>query len=185
MTGSRAGKVIAESLARMTDPADATRRNTGHQRKGSYIAGDDGTRSDEAVHAEVGAAKDSGIRSDRDATLDYGLEKFIVVIDLGARDLNVGEHAARTAKHAVLQFDPFVDADIILDLATVADADIRPDHDILADGAIATNDAALDNMREMPYASILTNLTAFVDDSGRVRTIRRRLPPREWPACIR
>src|ERR1700730_3748465 len=120
LTGSRAGEVIAESLARMTDPADAARRNTGHQRKRSYIAGDDGARSDEAVHAEAGAAQDSGIRPDRDATLDHGLKKFIVVIDLGARDLNVGEHAAGTAKYAVLQFDPFVDATLFLILQAVA-----------------------------------------------------------------
>src|SRR5262249_48877873 len=159
-------KVIAESLAGMTDPADAARRNTGHQRKGSYIAGDDGARSDEAVHAEAAPTQDSGIRPDRAAALDHGLKKFILAINLGARVPNVGERAAWTAKHAVLQFDPFVDADIILDLAAVADVDIGPDHDILADDAIATNDAACNNMREMPYPSIPTNLTAFVDDGS-------------------
>src|SRR5262249_1725272 len=124
-------------------------------------------------------------RPNGDAALDYGLKKFILAIDLGARGLDVGEHAARTAKHAVLQLDPLVDAYIVLDLATFADADIRPDHDILANDAIATNDAAFDDMREMPYASILANLTALVDDSGLVRVIGWGIVRRYWSAYIR
>ena len=77
------------------------------------------------------------VGADRRAAPDEGRAELVLALDLGARIVDVGEHAGRPAEHTLLERDALVEADVVLDLAAVADNDVGADHDVLPDGHVA------------------------------------------------
>src|SRR5262249_30193134 len=177
--GPRACQLAPRPLAAGAPPADAARRTARHQGEGDDIAGARRTGGDEAVHAQTRAADDRGVSADGHPALDDGRKEFVFSADLGAGGLDVSEHATRAAKDIVRQLHSLVDADIVLNLAAVADAHVGSDHDILSDRAIAADDAAPDDVGKMPDAGVLADLATVIDDSRFVRQIGQGLTMRK------
>ena len=76
---------------------------------------------------------------------------------------HVGKHATRTAEHIVLQFDAFVNRNIVLDADPIADPHVIADVDILAQRAVLANHRARLDMAEVPYLGALANRHILVD----------------------
>src|SRR4051794_9705163 len=95
-------------------------------------------------------AHDCRIGTNCGAAPDQGRTEFIFAFDLGARIVDIGEDAGRSAKDAVLQRDPAVDRYVVLDLAAVADTNIGTDHHVLPKRAIAADAGARQNMDKVP-----------------------------------
>src|SRR5262245_13398561 len=131
-------------------PADAPRWHTRHQRKGGHILSDHGACGNETMFAQYMAADDGRVGADRGTALDQSLAELTLSLDLGARINDIGEHAGGTAEDPVLERHPFVNRNIILDLAVFADRHIGTDGDVLPDHTIRTDLHAAENMAEMP-----------------------------------
>ena len=95
-------------------------------------------------------ADDCRIRADCRAPLDQRRLEFGLALDLSARIDDVGENAGRTAEHAVLDCHTWIDADVVLKLAIVADRHVWPDHDVLANDAVLADLAPRKDMAEVP-----------------------------------
>src|SRR5215212_3381925 len=134
----------------MADPANAPGRYAGHQGEGRNLLRHNGAGGDEAVFAEPGAADDGGVGSDCGAAPHQGRPELVLALDLGARVHDVGKDTGRPAKDAILQGDARVNADIVLNLAAVADRHVGPDADALADHAVLADTGVLQHMAEMP-----------------------------------
>ena len=83
--------------------------------------------------------------------------------DLRPRIDHVGEDAARTAKNIVVEHHAFIQADVVLDLAAVADAHLWPDHDVLSDRAVSTDRDVAEHVAEMPDRRTLPDGNLIVD----------------------
>jgi hypothetical protein len=128
---TRTDQVIPETLACPAHPSDPPRRISHHQREIRDIPDDNGARADETEHAKRMATYHRRIGSDRSPLADRRGPEFILAQDVGARIVDVGEHATRTAKHVVGELDAGIDRDIVLDFASFADPNVGTDHDIL------------------------------------------------------
>src|SRR6185437_5249608 len=88
--------------------------------------------------------------------------------DLGARVHHVCENAGGAAEDAFLESHALIDRDVVLDLALIADVDIRTGHDVLSKRAAAANARARQDMAEMPDLRPLADVAAVIDNSARV-----------------
>src|SRR5688572_4619962 len=109
------------------------------------------------------ATDDRGIGSDRRAAPDSRLFEFILARNVCTRIDDVGKDAARTTKNIVVEHHAFIQADVVLDLATVADAHLWPDHDVLSDRAVATDRDVGEHVAEMPDRRALPDGDRIVD----------------------
>jgi hypothetical protein len=176
---ARADQVIPETFARSAHPSNPPRRISDHQREIRDIPGDNGAGADEAKHAERMAAHHRCIRSDRCPLADRRGPELILARDVGARIVDVGENAARSAKHVVSQLDAVIDRHIVLDLASVADPNVGTNHDVLSDRAILADHGAGKDMAKMPDLGALTDHRAVIDKAGNVN--QRAGKPRVFP----
>src|SRR6202008_163026 len=103
--------------------------------------------------------------ADGRAALDQSRAELVFALDLGAWVVDVGEHRGGPAEHSVFQGHAFVDRDIVLDLAAVADRYVRAGHDILAERAISPDAGARQDVCEMPDACPLADFAGLVDIS--------------------
>ena len=100
------------------------------------VAGDDGAGADEGVAADGGAADDGAVGAKRCTVFHKGGTDLVHLADFRPGVVDVGKDHGRTAEDAVFQGDPFVDGDVVLNFAAVADGDIRPDDHVLPDVAV-------------------------------------------------
>ena len=77
-------------------------------------------------------ADDGAVGPQGGAFLDEAWADLVHLRNFGPGVVNVREYHRRSAEDAVFQGNAFIDADIVLDLAFVADGDIRADNAILA-----------------------------------------------------
>ena len=82
--------------------------------------------------------------------------------------VDVGEDHGGTAEDAVFQGYAFIDTDVVLDLATVADGDIGTDDDILADVAVFADFGAGKDAGEVPDFTPPANCYVVVNYCSRV-----------------
>ena len=111
-------------------------------------------------------ADDRRIGADRRAAFHQCRPELILALDFGARVVDIGEDAGRTAKDAILERHAFVERHVVLDLAAIADRDVRACHDILPERAIAADARVRQDMHEMPDARSRTDLARLVDKGG-------------------
>ena len=156
-------EILAEPLAAPAHPSDPARRISDHQRKRRHILRHHRAGADEAIVAERVPADDGGIGADAGAAPDRRRAEFILARHIGARIVDVGEHAARAAKHVVGEFDAVIERDIVLDLAAVADLHARADHHVLADRAVLADHGAGKDMAKMPDLGAAPDHRALVD----------------------
>ena len=93
---------------------------------------DHGTGADEGIFPDGMPADDGAVGPQGGAFLDEAWADLVHLRNFGPGVVNVREYHRRSAEDAVFQGNAFIDADIVLDLAFVADGDIRADNAILA-----------------------------------------------------
>ena len=147
----------------MADPADASSRHASHQGEGRNVLRHHGASGDEAIFAERSAAYDGGVGSDCGAALHQGRPELVLALDLSARVHDVGKDTGGPAEDTILQGDAGVYANVVLDLAAIADRHVRADAYVLADDAVLSDAGVLEHVAEMPDPRALADLDAIVD----------------------
>lgn len=99
-------------------------------------------------------AHDGRVGADRGTALNARRAKLAFAINGGARIDHVGEDDRRSAKHVVLKGHALVNADVVLDFATVAADDARSYHDILSEHAIRVDASSRENVAEVPDTGV-------------------------------
>lgn len=166
----RTDEIGSELAARPAHPADTPRRHARHESVSRNVLSDDRARSNETIFPKRMPAHDRRVRADRRAAADICPTKFAFALDLGAGVIDVCEDTARPAEHAVGQVHAAIDADIVLNLAAVADAYVRPHYHVLAKHAVFADHRVRPHVTEMPNlgagadAARLVNISAFVDE---------------------
>ncbi len=127
-----------------------------------------GSRAEQRVAAEIGAANHRGIGADRRASAHASGQEPIPSGQLGAWIFHVREHARRTAEHVVVEFYAVVHRDVVLDFDVAADFGATCDENVLADGAVVTNARAAHDVREVPDARALPDLSTGIHACTRV-----------------
>src|SRR5205085_11989325 len=94
-----------------------------------------------------------------------------LALDLRPGVVDVGKDAGWPAEHAILEGNPFIDADVVLDLAAIADGHARADHHVLADDAVAPDLRPLQHMAEVPDLRAGAYPNTVVDIGGLVYEI--------------
>lgn len=147
-------------------PADLAGGHADHQGVGLDVLVDDGARADEGVFADGDAADDGAVGAQGGALLDQGVAVFVLALDQRTGVVDVGEHHAGAAEHALFQGDVVVDGDVVLDLAAVADDDLVADEDVLPQRHPGADAGAAADVDEMPDAGSFADLRAGIDDGG-------------------
>jgi len=164
-----ANKICSQSPSSLANPADESCRHARHEGEAWDVAGYNCPGGNEAELPEGMSADDGGVGTDRGSALDERPGKLGLTLDGCARIVDIRENTAWPAEDLILQLDPIVEADVILNFATVADPYRGADHHVLANGAIFANLALPENVHEMPDARAfadftrLVNVGAFVD----------------------
>lgn len=153
-------------FAMFAHPADLPGGDADHQGVGSDVLVDDGARADEGVFTDGDAADDSTVGAQCGALLDQRVAVFVLALDQRAWVVDVGEHHAGAAEHALFQGDVVIDGNIVLDLAAVADHDFVADEDVLPQRHPGADAGAAADVDEMPDAGSFANLCAGIDDGG-------------------
>ncbi len=112
------------------------------------------------------SANDSRVGSDSRSLLDQRLPEFFLALDESSRVKDIGEYATRSTEDPVFQGNSFVDRDIVLYLASIAQAYVRADHDILADDTVSADTRTLQDMGEMPDTRTCTDYRSPVNNSA-------------------
>ena len=115
-------------------------------------------------------AHDRGVGSDRCAIFNDGFEELALALDIRARRVDVGKYGRWAHEDCVTQLDTLVEAYIVLNLATIADIDVRPDHYVLADGAVPADNRAAQDVAEMPYLGASVDAATVVDNCSFMNT---------------
>ena len=126
---------------------------------------DDCAGADEGVTADGVAADDGAVGAQSCASFDKGGANLIHFADFRAWVVDVGEDHGGAAKNTVFQCDTFIDADVILYFAFIADDGVGANDDVLADVAVFTDFGTGKNMRKMPNFRFFANFYTFVYDS--------------------
>ena len=127
-----------------------------------------GAGADEGISADGVAADDGAVGPQGGAFLDEGGADLVHLGDFRPWIVDVGEDHGRAAEDAIFQGDAFIDADIVLNLALVADGDVGTDDDILADVAVLADLGAGEDMGEVPDLCAFADFHIVVDDGGGV-----------------
>lgn len=139
----RAFQVLTEAFSASADPTDLPGGVAHHEGVVRDIPGNHGSRADESVAADGDAAHDGAVGAEGGAVADQGGAHLVHFADFGPWVVDVRENHGGSAKDALFQGDPFIDRNVVLDLATAANAHIRADDYILPDiAALAKTGAA-------------------------------------------
>jgi hypothetical protein len=92
--------------------------------------------SDKGIAANACATDDGAVSAKSGAFLDQSRLNLIHLADFSARIINVSKNHRRTAEDAVLQSHTFINRNIILYLAALADGYIWAYYHVLTDVAI-------------------------------------------------
>ena len=159
--------IVFEAIAARAHPAGDPCRVTHHESEIRNVSGDDGAGADKSISADRHSAYDGAIGSQSRAMPDKRRTQLVHPADFASRIVDIGKHNRWAAKYVVLERDSFVYRDIILNFHSVADGDIRPDHDVLTDPAIPADPGIAQNMRDMPdgRASPISTSSSMKADS--------------------
>jgi len=122
-----------------------------------YVFGHDRTRTDEGVTANGMATNDGAIGAEGCALFDKGGADLVHFAYFSPRVVYVGEYHRRAAEDAVFQGYAFIDADIVLNFAFVADDCVGADDDVLSDVAVLADFGTGEDVGEMPNSRSLTD----------------------------
>ena len=153
--------------------------------RGGNVPDDDGPGPDEGEAADSQAAHDRGVGAESGSLPDCSRPEFLLALDEGARIEYIGERHGGTAEHAVFQQHPFVDRNVVLDLAAAADPHLAVDVDVLAENAVFADSRSGHDVAEMPDPGSASDLARLVDHRGGVGVesrVGRHGRSREWPA---
>jgi hypothetical protein len=131
-----------------------------------YVLGDHRPGADEGVAADGMAADDGAVGPQGGAFLDEGGADLVHLPDFRPGVVDIGEYHRGAAEDAVFQGDAFIDADVVLDLALVADSGVGADDDVLADVAGFADPGAGEDVGEVPDFGAFTDGDVVVDDGG-------------------
>jgi hypothetical protein len=123
----------------------------------------DGSGADEGVTSNFITADDSRIGANRRPTPDDSLLEFRLAGDKRARVQDICEHAARAAENLILENETLIEADVVLDLAAVADCHVRTYHHVLTNRTTLADRYPAEHVAKMPNHSVRTNGHWFVD----------------------
>ena len=126
----------------------------------------DGAGADEGVTADGVATDDGAVGAERCTSFDKGGADLVHLADFRTGVVDVGEYHRRAAKNAVFQSDTFIDADVVLDLAFVADDYVGTNDDILADVAVVADFGTGEDVGEVPDFRPGTDLDFVIDGGG-------------------
>ena len=108
-------------------PADLFGRVAYHQGMIGDILRDHGTGADEGVTTDGVATDDGAVGSQGGAFFDEGGADLVHFGDFRPGIVDVGEDHGWTAEDAVFEGHAFIDTDVVLDLALVADGNVGAD----------------------------------------------------------
>src|SRR3972149_10992108 len=104
-----------------------------------HIGLDDCTGAYHGISPDGGSAYNCGICAYGSASFDKGRQELMLSLDKGPRIVYIGEHHGWSTEYFILQGNPFVYGDIVLNFTSVSDGHIRTDYDILTDCTILAN----------------------------------------------
>ena len=116
-----------------------------------YVMGNRRTRADHSEASYRRPTDDRGVGADGRPFSYKGRKEFILALNEGARRQNIGKNAGWAAEYVVFQCDAAVERDIILNFATIADQDVGPRHNVLANDTAISNAGARQDVAKMPY----------------------------------
>ena len=132
------------------------------------ILRDHGAGSDEGVFTDGVAADDGAVCPKGSAFLDKDRSDLVHLGDFSTRIVDIGKDHGRTAEDAIFEGHAFVDTDIVLDLALIADSDVGTDHAVLAEVAVLADLGTGENMGKVPDFRSFADGDVIVDDGRRV-----------------
>lgn len=142
LTGTGADQVITQAFAASANPGAEPSGHADDQRKWCHIAGDHGARRNHGIRTDCRSTDDGCIGADAGSAFHKCRPELFLAIDEGSGRKDIGKDCAWPAKHLVFKPDAFIDRDVVLNLAAVADVHIRADHDVLTYHAFRTDVAA-------------------------------------------
>jgi hypothetical protein len=158
------GKIIRQSFSAFANPADLTGRISDDKGVVGHIPRHHRSGADKRISAECCSANDGGIGTDGRPPLHQRGPNLIHLADCRTGIVDVGEHYRRAAKDIVLQGHPFVDGDIVLDLAPLTNHNVGPDDNVLSDVTVGSDHGVGQNMGKMPDFRTRTDGYRFVQD---------------------
>ena len=118
---------------KFTHPSDLSGRHTNHQGVRFDIFIDDCARANESKFTNSGAAYDGAVCTKGGTFFHQGVAVFAFPLDEGSRVVDIGKHHAGATKNAFFERNVVIYADVVLDLAVIANADFVADEDVLAE----------------------------------------------------
>ena len=169
--GLPAGRTDQISVQFFTAGADITAytgRITVNEGVVGHVACDHRACADKGITSDGDAAYNSGVGPDACPALYQRRAGLIHTAYGGAWVPYVGEYHGRAAENLIFQRYMAIYADIVLNLAAVADAYMGVHIDILPYIASGFDDGRTHNMAEMPDMRAFADACAFVDDAAGV-----------------
>ncbi len=133
-----------------------------------HVACDDRTCADEGITSDGDAAYNGGVGSDGSPALHQCRTGLIHTAYGGTRIPYVGEYHGGAAENFIFERYMAINADIVLNLAGVADAHMGVHIDILPYIASGSDDGRTHDVAEMPDMRAFADACAFVDDAAGV-----------------
>jgi len=134
-----------------------------HQGMVGDIFGHDGAGADEGVLTDGIAADNGAIGTECRALLNKCWPYLIHFTDFRPWIIDVGKDHGGSAKNAVFQRYAFIDADIVLNFALVADFGVGTDNNVLADVAVVADFGAGKDVGEVPHLCAFADGNVVVD----------------------
>lgn len=147
----------------MTHPADLFCRISYREGVVGDILCDHGASTYEGVFTYGVAADDGAVGPQSGALLDEGGANLIHLGDFRPWVIYVGEDHRRSAENAVFECDAFIYADVVLNLALIANDDIRANNNILADVAVFSYFRSGKDVGEVPNLGAFANFNTLID----------------------
>lgn len=130
------------------------------------ILRDDRPSSNKRVFTDGMAADNRAVGPQRGALPDERGPDLVHLPDFCPGVVDIGEDHRGAAEDAVFEGNALVDTYIVLDLASVADGDIRTDHAVLPDIAVLADLGPREDMGEVPDLCTFANFDIVVNDGG-------------------
>ena len=133
-------------LAALTHPADLPGRVANHQGIVGDIFRNYCSGADKSIGTDSVAADDCAVGAQGGALFDKRGAHLIHPADFRSWVIDVGKNHRRSAEYSVFEGDTFIDADVVLDFAFVANGCVGADDNILTDVTILANFGAGENV---------------------------------------
>lgn len=164
----RAYQRSCQFLPAYTHPSDLPGRISRHQGMIGHIFSYNGASANEGVTADGVATDNRAVCTQRGAVLDEGGADLVHLGYLRAWIVDVRENHRWSAENAVFKGDAFIDRNVVLKLAFVADGHIGTDDAVLADIAVLADFRAGEDVGKVPYLCVFAEGDVVVNDGGGV-----------------